>query len=171
MKEKKFTKDYIIDAIVLKFGSIDKYAMKKKVARTNIYEKAKRQTAAFLSELVLDKVLTENEVKIDNSQRIGRDGNIDNRNNSIAKNNNNIGGSGKDMDVLVSGQSTVHIHSAEEREKICQSCEVRKTLDAKVLLLKEFIESKNEQIKQLQLIIEMKDEKINGTKMGGAKVK
>lgn len=51
MKQKKYSNQQLIDAIVEKFGSIEAFADLQKVDRTNIYQRIDRQTAKFLKEL------------------------------------------------------------------------------------------------------------------------
>lgn len=51
MTEKKFSNEEIIEAIIKKFGSVEKLADQLGVARANIYQKIGRQSTKFLAEL------------------------------------------------------------------------------------------------------------------------
>ncbi|MBU0475285.1 MAG: hypothetical protein KKF62_14120 [Bacteroidetes bacterium] len=52
MKNKKYYKEDIVDAIVDKFGSVDDLAKHLGTSRQNIYGKIDRQSRAFIKELI-----------------------------------------------------------------------------------------------------------------------
>lgn len=61
--KKKPTSEEVKEAIIAVFGSVQAYAIKKKVKRANVYQRLMRLTPAFLRELREDGVYPDGQAK------------------------------------------------------------------------------------------------------------
>ncbi|MDA3861437.1 MAG: hypothetical protein PF445_09440 [Melioribacteraceae bacterium] len=76
MKNKKYYKEDLIDAIIDKFGSVDELAKHLGTSRQNVYGKIDRQSRAFIKELLASGIVLNEGIQIGKSNIKNNKGDI-----------------------------------------------------------------------------------------------